>query len=135
MIPASLRQKLDAQRGEELVVLTLEEFFDGNRDVASIGCNLAEPPSLADFRRVLTSIRARADVQDVLMCVSEDMGDEDWPFVDRVLVLTTAPVTDVAAWLAPLQADEPYLLETYPGPTRFLPALRERHTVVAGWWD
>jgi hypothetical protein len=134
VIPPALRQKLDAQRSEEHVVLTIEEFFEGNEDDGSIGCNLSDPPTRETFRNVLLSIRARPDVQDVLMCVSEDMGDE-WPFVDRVFIMTSASEEDVAGWLAPLQADEPYLLDAWQASTDFLPELRGSMRVVVGWWD
>jgi hypothetical protein len=68
------------------------------------------------------------------MCVSEDMGDE-WPFVDRVFIMTSASEEDVAGWLAPLQADEPYLLDAWQASTDFLPELRGSMRVVVGWWD
>jgi hypothetical protein len=134
MIPAGLRERLDAQKSHPHTVLSIEEFFHGNEDEGSIGCNLSDRPTHAEFQRVLFSVRGRPEVQDVLMCVSEDMGD-DWPFVDSVFVLTTASEAEVASWLAPLHVDKPYTLETWPGPTQFLPPLSADAHVVVGWWD
>jgi hypothetical protein len=35
-------------------------------------------------------VRARPDVQAVIVGITEDMGDDDWPFSDSVYVLTSA---------------------------------------------
>jgi hypothetical protein len=80
-ISVALRAKLNAQAKESCPVLTVDEFFEGNDDLGSIGCNLSPAPPLEVFRRVLLGIAARPDVQSVLVRVTEDMGDE-WPFSD-----------------------------------------------------
>ena len=133
-LPTTLRARLDAQSGEESSVLTIEEFFDGNTDVGSIGCNLTPAPALTEFRARLMAIRQRSDVQDVFVAVTEDMGDE-WPFSDHVFVLTSAPLAEVAAWFEPLQADDPYEVDVWSGPTAFLPALAVGMRAVVAWWD
>ena len=48
-------------------VVTLEDFFEGNQDEASIGCNLVDHPGVDRFYETLRGIRDRADVQDVLV--------------------------------------------------------------------
>lgn len=133
-IPAALRAKLNAQAQESCPVLTVDEFFEGNHDLGSIGCNLSPAPPLEVFRRVLLGIAARPDVQSVLVRVTEDMGDE-WPFSDQVFVLTSVPVEEVGAWLAELQPEDPYVAEEWSGPTTFLPALRPGMRPVVAWWD
>ncbi len=56
---------------DPLPVVGVELFFDGNDDIGSIGCNLLNHPGTAAFRELLMGIRARNDVQDVLVEVYE----------------------------------------------------------------
>src|SRR5258708_13372689 len=87
--------------------VTLEEFFEGNDDSGSIGCNLVTTPSPAEFYRILKEIRSRSDVQDVLVEI-RDMEDTEgiWPFSATVFVLTHATPHDPTQWLNPLSPDE-----------------------------
>src|SRR5262249_15131875 len=86
-------------------VVTVEEFFDGNTDLGSIGCNLPQHPGLEHFHRVLNEIRFRPDVQDVLVRIY-DIEDDDWPFTDTVYILTSAPKSEVERWVESLQPSE-----------------------------
>src|SRR5690349_12736194 len=86
-------------------IVSLEAFFDGNEDLGSIGCNLSPHPGVATFYTVLRAIRDRDDVQDVLVGITEDMGDEEWPFSDTVYVLTRASAEDVQRWAARLEPE------------------------------
>jgi hypothetical protein len=88
-------------------VVDLELFFDGNDDLGSIGCNLADHPGPAHFYTVFRSIRDRADVHGVWVGISEVMSPAEWPFTDHVYIVSTAPAADVATWAATLQPDEP----------------------------
>jgi hypothetical protein len=89
------------------VLVSLEEFFDGNHDTASIGCNLGHHPGLVFFFETLKSLREQPSVRDVLVMVREVEEDFEamWPFSDTVVVLAQASVQDVQAWAAPLQPD------------------------------
>jgi hypothetical protein len=91
-----------------LPVVSLEAFFTGNEDLGSIGCNLAEHPGLPRFLEIMVGIRARPDVQDVLVEIHEveESDPTMWPFSDRVYILTSADRDTVAAWVAELEPDE-----------------------------
>lgn len=92
-------------------VVGLEEFFDGNEDKYSIAPNEVGygHPGLAEFHKVLSEIRRRPDVQDVLVAIHEcpeadEPADADiWPSAESVYVLTSATVDDLRAWTAPLK--------------------------------
>jgi len=116
-------------------VVTLEEFFEGNDDLGSIGCNLTEHPGPQRFYAVLRDVRGRGDVQDVLVAITEDMGDDEWPFSDSIYVVTSASREQVAQWVAELQPDplggEGYF-PTAPGAA---PALKPGFRVYTLWWD
>jgi hypothetical protein len=88
-------------------VVSLELFFDGNEDPASIGCNLSHHPGPARFYEVLSAIRDRPEVHSVWVGVSEVMDPDDWPFSDHVYVVTTASPADVGSWAVALTPNEP----------------------------
>lgn len=113
----------EIERQGDGATVNLELFFDGNDDLASIGCNLPEHPGIGTFAQVLRAVRDRPEVGDVLVGISEVMPDGEWPFSDTVYVLTDAPVGDVAEWAAGLGPDQAAKAEWNGG-----------HAVVL-WWD
>jgi hypothetical protein len=81
--------------GTPAPLLTIEEFFDGNEIVGSIGCNLDGEPHPSEFRKILENIRNRDDVSGVYIQVTE-MDDPDWPFSDTAWIVTTADENDIS---------------------------------------
>jgi len=125
-----LKAKLSAQ--PEPKIVAIDEFFDGNDDEASIGCNLFEHPGIDVFRRILLDIRGRADVVAVYAQISEvDPGEDYWPFADWVFVVGAISQHDLALALAPLQPDD------VGPPEHDVPEAIARHDapVLAAWWD
>ncbi|MBX3445014.1 MAG: hypothetical protein KF774_21620 [Planctomyces sp.] len=120
---------------DPLPVVSLEDFFEGNADEDSIGCNLLAHPGLGEFRRVLEKVRGRADVQDVLVEISDlDVPPGGWPCSERVYVLTSARPSSVKRWLGRLFPDEVtqgWSGAAPPGAPPLLPG----YSVVAAWWD
>ena len=55
-----LIQRIQAQpeHQEGRALVTLAEFFEGNDDLGSIGCNLTDHPGLDHFRQVLSDFGA-----------------------------------------------------------------------------
>lgn len=116
-------------------IVTVEEFFEGNADEASIGCNLSKHPGLARFYEVLRAIRDRSDVQDVWVEIWEVMeGEDEWPFAERIYILSEAQREEVASWLVDLQPDE--IDEGWSaGPPARAPELLPGMRVYGAWWD
>lgn len=115
-------------------VVPISEFFDGNDDLGSIGCNLEPHPGLDRFREVLTGLLKRSDVQAVYAQISElDPGEGTWPFTDTVLVAGKISVDSLKAAVGSLQPDE------VGDSTQFgvAPSVAERHgsPVLVVWWD
>ncbi len=120
---------------EAMPVVPLEAFFDGNDDLGSIGCNLPEHPGISRFRDVLTAMRARPDVQDVLVGIYEIVEDDtSWPFSETIYVLTTARASTVQQWAAELEPDE-VTAGFLDGPPPGAPSLRPGMAPVRLWWD
>ncbi len=119
-----------------LPVVSLEDFFEGNKDPGSIACNLIEHPGPQHFFEHLLTIRSKANVQDVLVEIYEveENNPTVWPFSERVYVLTDASVEDVSDWMRLLKPDE--IDEGYfQGKSPAAPELREGMRVYAVWWD
>ncbi|MFP5270145.1 hypothetical protein [Coleofasciculus sp.] len=117
-------------------LVSLEDFFLGNEDYGSIGCNLLEHPGLEQFFERLKFIRERQDVQDVLVAVIEIEEDfpDMWPFSDHIYIITSASRTEVENWLAELQPDEVvegWATEKPSNAPEILPGFNIFHA----WWD
>jgi hypothetical protein len=117
-------------------LVTLEEFFDGNEDYGSIGCNLSAHPGPQFIYRTLRDIRSRPNVQDVLVEIAEveEQDSTMWPFSERVYILTTAIREQVAEWAVGLQPDE--IEDGFAfGRTPSAPTLEAGMNVYGLWWD
>jgi len=126
-----LKAELAAQ---ERPAVPIGRFFDGNDDVASIGCNLLEHPGMAAFREALVGLTRRPDVEAVYALIAElDPGEDSWPFTDTVLVFGRISAQDLEQALRKLEPDEvgsaaefgidDELLSKHAGPA------------LAAWWD
>jgi hypothetical protein len=118
-------------------VVSLEDFFDGNRDEGSIGCNLAGAhPGVETFYEVLKTVRSRRDVSDVVVEITDldEDSTDGWPFSDRVYIVTSAPEGEVDSWVRALHPDE--VAEGFPGnvPVGF-PPIPAGGKVFGVWWD
>lgn len=117
------------------IVVGLDDFFEGNDDLGSIGCNLGEQqPTIAEFYRVLSEIRSNPEVQDVLVRIYDYSDPDSWPFTDTVYILTSAPVEQVKQWVAPLLPDEVNTDWMYGKPAT-APDVQSGITPYSVWWD
>lgn len=108
-------------------------FLDGNEDEASIGCNLEEHPGLKSFREVVKRIAARPDVSGVQVYIQEDMGDDEFPYTDSILVCTSATPEVLAEEFAELTPDD--VFKTDKVITKLLPKPPAGHKWYNVWWD
>lgn len=144
--------KRQQDTGEQFPLVSLEDFFDGNDDLGSIGCNLDDPntaqarkpetsvsfwphPGVEGFYKILRTIRERPDVQDVLVEISDtDVDEGNWPFSERVYILTAASLEDVGAWAAgifPTEVSEGYDV----GKSALAPDPLPGYQAYTLWWD
>ena len=114
-------------------LLTIDEFFEGNAEVGSIGCNLDGAPSPDAFYSLFQAIAQRPDVRDIRVQITA-FDVPEWPFSDTVYIMTSATPEEVATWFPEhLRPDE-----TWQG---FLDQPYEPYLVpdgvqaVACWWD
>jgi hypothetical protein len=115
-------------------IVSLEEFFTGNEDLGSIGCNLTRHPGMQAFYRELRAIRERSNVQDVFVAIHELDQDTVWPYSECIYILTSAPTEEVAMWMEKLQPSEVSEGWLYKQPPN-APPLKDGMRVVSCWWD
>jgi hypothetical protein len=116
-------------------ILSLEDFFEGNNDLGSIGCNLTPHPGIKIFYSVLKQIRERSNVQTVLIEISQgEYQYSDWVFSESLYVITSASKQEVEDWLKPLQPDE--VGEGWSaGKPSAAPEVKEGMKIYWAWWD
>ena len=125
-----IMSQAEYRNGRALV--TVEEFFGGNEDLGSLGCNLTEHPGLNHFRRVLESISNRSDVDEIWLQIY-DCEEGDWPFSENVLVfgnISDSEVQQLAESLQPSEVSE-MTMEWKPSRAQNLAGRR----YVNLWWD
>lgn len=114
-------------------LVTVDEFFVGNSEIGSIGCNLDSTPSPERFHALFQAIARRPEVKDIRVQITA-FDVPEWPFSDTVYIMTSASPGKVASWFpTELKPDE-----TWSG---FVDQNYEPYTVPAGiqpvacWWD
>jgi hypothetical protein len=114
-------------------LIAVEEFFVGNSEIGSIGCNLDSTPSPEQFYALFQAIAQRPDVKDIRVQVTA-FDVPEWPFSDTIYIMTSASPEEVATWFPKeLKPDE-----TWSG---FADQSYEPYSVpigtepVACWWD
>jgi len=113
-------------------VVSLELFFDENTDNESIAVNLPDHPGVAFFYERLKRIRARMDVQAVLVNIydMESTIHGGWPYAENVHILTSAPEATIQSWAEELRSDGAW--EGWPyGQAAAAPEAQESYK----WWS
>ena len=117
------------------IVVSLEDFFVGNNDRGSIGCNLGKKqPEISEFYNSLREIRSKPGVQDVLVRICEYDNPSAWPYTDTVYIITSTMFEEVQQWVAPLKPDEVYAGWMYGAPPKS-PPLAPGMKAYSVWWD
>lgn len=114
-------------------LVAIDEFFEGNSAVGSIGCNLDCTPAPGRFYELFREMARRPEVKDIRVQITA-FDDPEWPFSDTVYVMTSAAPEEVGSWFpSELRPDE-----TWEG---FVDQAFEPYEVPAGckpvacWWD
>ena len=121
-----------AEYPQGLALVTPSEFFDGNDQEGSIGCNLPDHPGLEVFKSVAKRLLALPGAEEVWMQIY-DFEETDWPFSENILVFGTARVEDVEALADEIMPSEVQEMHVDWVPSRD-PSLAG-HRYVNLWWD
>lgn len=119
--------------GKEVVV-SLEEFFDGNEDDGSIGANLyPDQPSLKNFYDTFKGMVSSGEVESIFVRIA-DAEDSDWFYTDTVYVIGNITLKEVKEMLKELKPDEIYSGWMYGMPVN-LQNVKIDMPVYSVWWD
>lgn len=122
------------EKADGLVLVTLEQFFEGNDDGGSIWCNLPSSPEPQEVYEKLKAIREREDVADVRIMVTQyDGGDDEWPFSDTVFFITSAAPEDVQSWLGEEFAPDNIGIDDFSRAEEI--SVPNGMVALAAWWD
>ncbi|WP_252249480.1 hypothetical protein [Clostridium sp. VAP23] len=125
----------EEENENQLPIVSLELFFEGNDDIGSIGCNILEHPGTEKIYSILKEVRNKSNVQDVLIEILEyDEGDDVWPFSERVYILTDAEEDEVMKWVEDLDISGISEGDIY-GQSKAAPKLSDGYRVYSLWWD
>ncbi|EEF62114.1 hypothetical protein [Pedosphaera parvula] len=116
------------------VLVTRQEFFDGNDDDGSIGCNLIEHPGIATFDAAFRQVEEMDRVAGVYLAITEidETYDGIWPFTDTALIVTRLPAAVFEPLFRPLQPDEIASSdESFANP----PEIPAGYQLIRAWWD
>jgi hypothetical protein len=131
---ASLIRLIESQPEyeESRALITVEEFFDGNDDLGSIGCNLVEHPGLDHFLHTLSAIAKRPDVEQVWLRIY-DLEEGDWPFSENVLIVGKMPLSEIQDSIDSLQPSEVSQMKFDWVPSRDQSLFGREYINL--WWD
>ncbi len=124
--------KLQPEWEDGRALVKVDEFFDGNDDLGSIGCNLPDHPGLQHFRSILESVAARDDVDEVWMQIY-DLEEGEWPFSENVLVFGKIPESEVRQLCKSLEPSEVSEMHVDWRPSRAVNLVGRRYVNL--WWD
>jgi hypothetical protein len=116
------------------IIVTIEDFFEGNDDFGSIGCNIyPDQPSLSDFYKRFKGIKQNESVDNIYIRIA-DIDDGIWPFTDTVYVISNLKIDQIKELLVDLRPDEVYEDWMYGKPIN-APELRPDMKVYSIFWD
>ena len=103
-----IQELIDENEGD-LPFVSLDDFFVGNNDEASIAPEQVDDgrPSLAEMYTQLKWIEGRPNVYSVLVSIHEDWemslnNREVWPAADMIHIYAMAPLSDAEKWVETL---------------------------------
>lgn len=118
---------------EKEVFVSVDEFFDGNKDTGSIGCNIfPDPPSLSDFYEILKKIELGEKTKTLAIRIA-DVDDVDWFYTDAVYIVGAYNIREIKQLFEPLKPDEVYEGLMYGTPANFPDVNNSKSYSI--WWD
>jgi len=126
---------------KEPVFMSIDEFFDGNNDEASIAPNIAKKPKVSNYYTILKALSQNENVDTAFVKINEVMiyedgklNDLEWFFTDKIYIvgnITKEEVKKVTKYLMP---DDVY----YDNSNNQLNRLSRNNSgrnIICIWWD
>lgn len=125
---------------QQPIWMTIDEFFDGNNDEASIAPNLEKKPKVSEYYQIFKELRKNPKVVDVFVKINEVMiyedgklNDNEWFYSDVIYIVGDITKEEVKEAIKTLLPDEvEYDTE---GQIKNLDKRFKDKNVVYVWWD
>ena len=125
---------------QQPVLMTVDEFFDGNNDVASIAPNLEKKPNISDYYEVFKELRknprvvdAFVKINDVMIYEGGKLHDNEWFYTDMIYIVGDITKEEVKEATRTLLPDEVGYDDG--GSIKNLDEKFKDKNVVYVWWD
>ncbi|MFT3912112.1 MAG: hypothetical protein QM737_21985 [Ferruginibacter sp.] len=125
---------------KEPVFLTIDEFFDGNNDEASIAPNLTKKPKVSEYYTILKNISknpkivgAFAEIKDVIIYQNGKLNDNEWFYTDVIYFIGDISKEEIQEATKSLFPDE-VNYDTDSGVEKLDDKFKSKK-IVSVWWD
>jgi hypothetical protein len=136
-------EKYDLMNYENLekpILMSVDDFFDGNNDIASIAPNLSEKPKVAEYYKVFKALLENEKVENIYVNIKDiniyengKLNDSEWFFSDVIYVVGTITKNEVSELTEHLKPDEIEIDKE--NITRNLNPKYSELNVIYIWWD
>ena len=117
------------------IVVTLEDFFDGNSEEGSIGPNIyPNQPSPEEFYNELNALKSSGTVDDIYVRIADIEDPPGWPYTDAIYIISDLSKDKLSNKLKKLYPDEIYEGWMYGKPVNS-PIIKTGLKVYSVWWD
>jgi hypothetical protein len=90
------------------LILTFEEFFEGNTCETSIAVNVSYKPTVAEFRNTFEKMLKDGVADNVWIRIVDIEDPEEWIFTDTVYVIGNLHIDQLKEYIKQLHADDIY---------------------------
>ena len=125
---------------KHMVLLSIDEFFDGNNDEASIAPNISVKPEMAQYYKVLKTLSkhpkivdAFVEIKDVMIYDDGKLHDNDWFYTDVAYFVGDLTKEEVREAVKSLLPDE-VEYDTDNRISNFKSEYKDKKIVFV-WWD
>ncbi len=136
-------EKYDLMNYEDLekpILMSVDDFFDGNNDVASIAPNLSEKPKISEYYKVFKKLLESEKVENIYVNIKDiniyengKLNDSEWFFSDIIYVVGTISKNEVYKLTEHLKPDE---IDIDQGNSiRSLDPKYSELNIIYVWWD
>ena len=136
-------EKYDLMNYENLekpILMNVDDFFDGNNDVASIAPNLSEKPKIAEYYKVFKRLLENDKVENVYVNIKDiniyengKLNDSEWIFSDMIYIVGTITKNEISELTEHLKPDEVEIDKE--NIVRNLNPKYSELNVIYVWWD
>lgn len=125
---------------EKRIFFTVDEFFDGNYDDASIAPNLQYKPTISEYYKIIKEISKHPKITNVLIELKDvniyqdnELSDSDWVYTDMIYFIGEITNEELNEKIKTLKPDE--VEYTIDNEILSLDSSYNGKKIIYAWWD